>query len=179
MDYNSIQFWLLVVQALTLVAVVVYVRTTFMLSTHTKALSALTKELVRIENQREERVKRESRQREIKEAIDLGEKFLSIDFSQFRVAVATYCQDPHPGQAAVEWCGWIRGLYQRRSRFINNDPEAISCIEFLLPVADDVLIRKSDRGKDSSLEWNFKKFRERLFIIVNAWRNELTSTPIE
>lgn len=152
---------------------------TWQLAKHSKSLSRLTSELVRIENQREERVKHESRRREIIEAISFGEKFLNIDFSQFSVGVTTFCQAPHPGQPAVEWCGWIRELHRYKSYFINNDPEATNSIDFLLSVADDILIRKSDRTKDQSLEHHFKKFRDRLVVIVYAWRNELEKTPIE
>ena len=145
----------------------------------TKSLSGLTGELVRIEKQREGRVTRESRNREIREAISFGERFLNIDFSQFSVGVTTFCQAPHPGLPVAEWCGWIRGLHRYKSYFINNDPEATTSIDFLLSVADDVLIRKSDRTKDLSLEAHFKKFRDRLVIIVYAWRNELERTTHE
>ena len=175
MDSNAIQLWLLVIQSLTLIAIVVYVWSSVTLSRYTRALSSLTKELVQIETRREARMALENRREEIQKALDLAQKIVEIPKGRFSVELATYSSDRHPGHVIIQWAQYIRNFSLLTKYLKSDDPETIPCIAYLLHTIDSVF-KGGPKVVDQYDEIMVGNLQKRLEGYIYAWREEMKST---
>ena len=141
---------------------------TIRLAKHTNALARLTKELVLIEERREERIRHEAKLRDTEIAYDLAEEILKVNYGEFGAFL--YPKIPtHPNLQLIKKMALQRESFQ--------DSDALKYLDELL-IAIRLVEEGSALGEEDRLKAMdvYQHFQTRLKAYeVDRWRDQLTS----
>jgi hypothetical protein len=141
---------------------------TYLLATHTRTLARLTKELVGIEERREQRIAHEDRLGRIQSAFMLAEKILELNYGDFGAFLYPRLHKATPNQhQLIKDMDLLRGCF--------HDAEAMNYLDKLVKairlVEEGSALDENDRKQAMEV---FKRFQTKLKTCeMDTWRDEL------